>query len=507
MSAWAWALLGATLLRLLLAAFVPLAPDEAYYWVWSHDLQPGYLDHPPMVALWIRAGTALLGETPLGIRLLGPLSVALGSVLLARAAAALFPDRPGSGPWAAALLNATLALGVGAVVMTPDTPLLFFWTLALWALARLHRDGNANWWLVVGLAAGLALASKYTAVLLGLGVLLWLLLSPPARRWLACWQLWAGGALALALFAPVVAWNAANDWASFAKQGGRAGGVEAAGGGPGLRYLGELIVGQIGLATPLVFALCIAGTAAALRRAAWPGSREERRRDSPGASAALLLAALILPGALLFLWQSLGSRVQGNWPAILYPSAGIAAACLLVGPRWQRLRAPAVALGAALTALVYLQAVAAPLPLPRRNDPTLARLGGWEEFAAAVETARAAAGAAFVAAEEYGLASELAFRLPPGVTVVAMDARWRRFSLPAPPPPGVTGLLVRSERRGEGPPLWPGAAPLGTTLVRARRGVEAERYRLWRVETAADDAMPPAARLPRPGAATAREGG
>jgi 4-amino-4-deoxy-L-arabinose transferase-like glycosyltransferase len=496
MSVWAWALLGATALRLALAAAVPLAPDEAYYWVWSRGLQPGYLDHPPMVALWIRAGTALLGETPLGIRLLGPLSVALGSVLLARAAAALVPDRPGCGPWAAALLNATLALGVGAVVMTPDTPLLFFWTLALWALARLHRDGDANWWLLVGLAAGLALASKYTAALLGLGILLWLLASPPARRWFRSWQLWAGGALALAAFAPVLAWNAAHGWASFAKQGGRAG--DAGAGGLTLRYLGELIAGQFGLATPLVFVLCVAGSVAALRLA-WPATRGER---TAAASAALLLAALAVPGAMLFLWQSLGSRVQGNWPAILYPAAGIAAACLL-GPRWQRLRAPALALGAAATAFVYLQAVAAPLPLPRRSDPTLARLGGWEEFAAAVESARAAAGAAFVAAEEYGLASGLAYRLPPGVPVVAMDARWRFFALPAPAP-GVAGVLVRSERRGEGPPLWPGAVPLGTTLVRARRGVEAERYRLWRVETA--EGLPPAARLPRPEPA-ARPGG
>ncbi|MBW8270664.1 glycosyltransferase family 39 protein [Caldovatus aquaticus] len=495
MSVWALLLLGATGLRLLLAALVPLAPDEAYYWVWSRHLQPGYLDHPPMVALWIAAGTALLGETPLGVRLLGPLSVALGSVLLARAAAALFPDRPGCGPWAAALLNATLALGVGAVVMTPDTPLLFFWTLALWALARLHRDGDARWWLLVGLAAGAALASKYTAALLGLGILLWLLLSPPARRWFRAWQLWAGGVLALAAFAPVLAWNAAHGWASFAKQGGRAGGGALA-----LRHLGELVLGQIGLATPLVFLLCAAGAAAALRRA-WPGARGGR--DGGGASAALLLAALVLPGALLFVWQSLGSRVQGNWPAILYPAAGIAAACLL-GPRWARLRVPAVVLGAALTALVYLQAAAAPLPLPRRSDPTLARLGGWAEFAAAVEAARAAAGAEFVAAEEYGLASELAFRLPPGVTVVALEARWRLFSLP-PPPPGATGVLVRSERRGEGPPLWPGAAPLGITLVRARRGVEAERYRLWRVETG--PALPPAARLPRPRAAAPGEGG
>ena len=123
----------------------PLSPDEAYYWVWSRALAPGYLDHPPMVALWIRAGTDLLGPGALGIRLLGPLSAALGSVLLAMAAEDLFPDRRLGGP-AAALFNATLLLGVGAITMTPDTPLLFFWTAASWGWARLLRTARPGWW-------------------------------------------------------------------------------------------------------------------------------------------------------------------------------------------------------------------------------------------------------------------------------------------------------------------------------------------------------------------------
>lgn len=513
MSGWGWALLALTALRLLAAALVPLSPDEAYYWVWSRVPQAGYLDHPPMVALWVRAGTALLGETPLGIRLLGPLSVAAGSVLLAHAGRDLFPGRPEAGVWAAALLNATLLLGVGAVLITPDTPLIFFWVATLWVLARLHRSslggadsrsapmalsgpkhcfgreartrsGDGRWWLAVGAFAGCALLSKYTAVLLGVGIALWLILSKPARVWLWRWQVWASGALAALVSAPVVAWNAAHGWASFVKQGGRAG-AAGGGGGDALRWLGELVGGQIGLATPIVFALCVAGAGAALL--AW-----WRRGDS----AAALLAALVLPGAALFLWQATGSRVQGNWPAILYPAAALAAAGLL-GGWWRRWRGPALALGAALTAVVYVQAMAAPVPLPRRNDPTLARLGGWEEFAAGVEAARRAAGAAFVAAEEYGLAAELAFRLPAGVPVVAMDpARWRLFDLPAPEPAsGVTGLLVRSERRGEGPPLWPDAAPAGG-LTRARRGVEAERYRLYHVQVA--PGQPAAVRLPRP---------
>ncbi len=232
--------------RLFVAAHAPLSADEAYYWVWSRALAAGYLDHPPMVALWIRAGTAVAGDTALGVRLLGPASALLGSLLLWRAAEDVAPGRR-AGVAAVLLLNATLALNVGAVVMTPDTPLLFFWTAALACLARLVATGRPGWWLAFGACAGLALDSKYTAVLLGLSVLAWLVVTPGARRWFGCWQLWAGAALSLALFAPVLAWNALHGWASFAKQGGRTGDWQPA---RALGFLAELAGGQIGLATP-----------------------------------------------------------------------------------------------------------------------------------------------------------------------------------------------------------------------------------------------------------------
>ncbi|HZF78076.1 MAG TPA: glycosyltransferase family 39 protein [Acetobacteraceae bacterium] len=478
MSPWAIALAAVTALRLVLASIVPLAPDEAYYWVWSRSLQAGYLDHPPMVALFIRAGTLLAGDGALGIRLLGPLSIALASVLIARAADSLYPERQPGG-WAAALFNATMFVGVGGIVMTPDLPLILFWSASLWALARLHATGDGRWWLAFGALAGLALASKYTAVFLGLGVVLWLLMSRPAWRWWRDGRLWAGGVLALVVFSPVIAWNAANGWASFVKQAGRTG-ADA----PGftLRYLGELVAGQVGSATPIVFLLFVLGVAAAAR--AW---------WSRGDAAAGLLGCMVLPAACLFIWQATGSRVQGNWPGILFPAASIAAAALLP-PRMDRLRRPALGLAALIAAAVYIQAALAPLPLARRHDPTLARLGGWDDLAAEVERVRQSSGATFIAAEEYGLASQLALRLSPGVPVVAMDARWAMFRLPRPDP-GQAGLLVRSHRRGLTPD-WPGARDLGEDLVRGRRGVEAERYRLFLVATRPD--MPPSALLPRP---------
>jgi 4-amino-4-deoxy-L-arabinose transferase-like glycosyltransferase len=471
---WLLALLLLTALRLGAAALLPLTPDEAYYWVWGRNLQPGYLDHPPMVALWIAAGTALAGDGTFGIRLLGPIGLAFASLAVAGAGDALMPRlRPGRS--AALLLNAMPLTNAGAVLMTPDTPLFVFWCLALWAVARLHASGRGWWWLAVGVLAGCALLSKYTAALFGAGLVLWLLADPVARRWWRDWRLYAGGMLAALVFLPVVAWNAAHGWASFAKQGGRAG----AGDNVELRFLGELVGGQLALASPVLLVLCAGG--AGLAALAWA-----RRSDS----AAGLLAALTLPAALLFVWQATGSRVQGNWPAVLYPAACIAAAAF-TAMRWQRIGA---AIGAGMTLVVFLQAGLAPLPLPRSVDITLARLGGWDVLAQEAEAARLREGASFIAAEEYGLAAELALHLPPGVAVIGISDRWDLFTLPKPAP-GERGVMLRSLRRGEGPPLWPGAEPAGE-VVRSRDGVEAERYRVFRVQTPAGNQ--PSAVLPRP---------
>ncbi|KAA2215176.1 glycosyltransferase family 39 protein [Teichococcus oryzae] len=456
-----------TALRLLAALLLPPAPDEAYYWVWGRALALSYYDHPPMVALWTAAGSALGGDTAFGLRLLGPIGVALASILIARTGNGLFPGS-GAGYWAAALLNGTLLFSAGSVLMTPDTPLLVFWCAALWAWVQVHLRQDGWWWLAFGVLAGCALLSKYTAVFLGFAVVLWLVIEPGARHWFRDWRLWMGGLLALLVFSPVLVWNAEHDWISLAKQGGRAGNVGTA---SSLRYLGELVGGQLGLATPIIFVLCVAGIVVACRRAG--------RRDA----VATLLALVTLPPALIFLWQATGSRVQGNWPAILYPSACLAAAGYL-GPRWQGWRKWGVVLGLGLTLVVLVQGIFSPLPLPRRSDPTLARLGGWHDFAAEIEQIRRSRNASFVAAEEYGLASELALHLPRGTPVIALGDRWDLFDLPEPPLDG-QGLLVRSTRRGEAAPLWPEAAP-GGEVARQRKGIEAERYRLYDVSLSDD---------------------
>ncbi|WP_343065400.1 glycosyltransferase family 39 protein [Gluconacetobacter sacchari] len=463
LSRWGLVLAMVTLLRLVVAAWTPLSPDEAYYWVWSRALAPGYLDHPPMVALWIRAGTALAGDGALGVRLLAPLSAAVGTLFLAMAARDLGDrDGPPGGRMvrAAVLLNATLALGIGAVTMTPDTPLLFFTTLALWALGRLLATGRGAWWLVMGVAFGLACDSKYTAVLPAGGLVLWCLCSPGGRAWLRTPWPWGGAVLATLLFLPVIGWNHAHHWASFVRQGGRAGDWQPA---RAVRFLSELAGGQLGLMTPLIALGFGAGIWRAWRRAA---------RD-PGA---MVLLFWVVPSALVFVQHALGDRVQANWPVLLYPVLAILAAA----PVWRFWRAGAV-LGCALTLLVYVQSTLAPVSLSPHLDITLRQMAGWQGLARTVDTM--AGPGAFVAADEYGLASELALALPHR-TVIGIEPRWALFDLP--PAAGGAGIFLCSLRHLRDLDLSPfsHATRIGT-VERTRMGNVAERYAVFRVTLAA----------------------
>ncbi|MGH7067452.1 MAG: UDP-phosphomannose--protein mannosyltransferase, partial [Acetobacteraceae bacterium] len=189
----------------------------------------------------------------------------------------------------------------------------------------------------------------------------------------------------------------------------------------------------------------------------------------------------LIPTAV-FVEHALGDRVQGNWPAVLYPTAAIAAAAL-VGRPWTRLRAPAVILGFIFTLGVYLQALAAPLALPARLDPSLRALGGWGGLAAGVGKIGRVDGAAFLAAGNYGEASMLAFLGRGPVPVVATGARWRLFRL-SPAGPAIAGrsglLLRRGGRAVPDPRHWVVLGP-PTAMARTRHGEVARSYLLYRV--------------------------
>jgi len=466
MRLWFGVLAGLTALRLILAASVQLTPDETYYFLWSEHLQLGYFDHPPMVAYWIRYGTLLFGNSALGIRCLGPLAAAAGSIFLWDAGEQLFPHRQ-AGLMAAALLNATLMIGVGAIIMTPDTPLLFFWTAGLAALARLITSGNPRWWLTIGVAAGLALLSKYTAALFIAAVFIWLVTAPEGRAQLRTPWPWAAVLIALLIFSPDLYWNATHDWASFFKQGGRETGFDLA---RSAQFLGEFVVGQLALATPIIFILAGIGL--------W------RLGAVPGQAGHLLIWLTIVPG-VVFLEHVISDRVQGNWAAILYPSACLAGASLpmAVLRRWLR---PALGLGFFCTALAYAQALASPFPLPPGLDPAAHQFAGWQALAAAA----AAGNPAYLTSDDYATAAVLAYDVPDSIPVVGFDSKWNTrwvyFDLPSAHVQGLAGVLVTRHADAHCPDQ------LGT-ITRRDGGQVLTTYRLCRIVPSA-----PGMLIPRP---------
>ncbi len=193
-------------MNLLQAAFVELDPDEAYYWVYSLQLDLGYFDHPPMIALMIRLGRALLS---------GELGVRLPGVLLMNGALWLLYDLAGRPRLQDGLLTFLLILlgmpmlEVYGFIATPDSPLLFFTTLYLWWFRKFLQKQDVRNTLILGAIMALLLYSKYHGVLVILLILIphWRLLRAPAIYLAGIW-----GAL---LFLPHLWWQYAHDFPSF----------------------------------------------------------------------------------------------------------------------------------------------------------------------------------------------------------------------------------------------------------------------------------------------------
>jgi hypothetical protein len=412
---------GLVLVRLAAAATVGLAPDEMYYWLWSRNLAPSYFDHPPAVAYFIRLSTWIGGDGPLGVRWLAVALSGLLSLGVYWLALRLHGDRR-IGLAAAALVQATLFIGFGSIFVTPDTPLVLFWLAALLAAAELARTGRGGWWLAVGAAVGLAFLSKYTAVFLGFGLVLWLAVAPEMRRWLRSPWPYAGGLTALAFAAPVLIWNARHDWASFGKQFGRAVPKRFE---PG--FLAEFFASQALLLTPLVAVLAAYGLAVAARDAA------VRRH-----AGAALLAATTLPLVAYFLYHALFARVEGNWTGCLVPALAVMAAA---GPLRRRPGTgwPGAALRASCRwavpsglALVLVALAHAEFRLVRHDRDPFAQTAGWQELVREAERLAEAHGAGALAAVSYQVASALRYFGRTGLPTVQLTERIRYAMEPEP---------------------------------------------------------------------------
>ncbi|MFO0838722.1 MAG: glycosyltransferase family 39 protein [Phycisphaerae bacterium] len=444
-----------------------LSGDEAHYWEWSRHLDLSYYSKGPLVAYIIAAGRVALADA--SMRLMGneTLAVRVPAILLsvvtslgiytltARAARDWHPhvDRAGSASnsrylalGAVALTFSMPILVVGSMLMTIDAPLSACWVWGIIAAYRALRHDRIADWIGLGLLVAIGILAKYTMLLLVPAVGLFILLDAAARRLLTRPGPYLAAVIGACGMLPILIWNAQHDWVSFRHVAGQAG----LGGAQRHFDLGgivEYVGGQLAVVGPAWIPLMLIATLAAWREARKP--RVDRKSDLRG----FIAWAVLVPWTVFLLFSPV-TKIQPNWPVIsVFPGT-----VLLVGwiaERWTRSRplrtAVAIAsvfgLAAGIVlhrtdwlypAFARLAANAPPWDLTpiAKYDPA-SRLRGWRQLGAAVGNVlareREAGREPFVVADDYQVASQIAFYCPSSPPVyciqVALGERLSQYDV------------------------------------------------------------------------------
>lgn len=282
---------------------IGIHPDEAYYWTWAIYPDLSYYDHPPMVGWFLWIVDHLLGTNDVTLRLPAFVAWCVGFWVVFTVSTRLYGNRLYG--WMAVSLYCLLPVFQAAShIVTPDSPLLLFTSLAFYFLFLATTTDSRCAWLATGVATGLALLSKYNAVLLPAGVFLGMVFMRRGRQQLGRWQPWAGIVLAALVFSPVVYWNYLHDWVSFSYQLGH--GVQKV---FRLDYLWTYVGGQLGASLLWIFIGMAIASVRLFRFAAI--------EESAKLYVSILVACFWFP--LLFFGYA-GSTAIGevNWPAMAY---------------------------------------------------------------------------------------------------------------------------------------------------------------------------------------------
>jgi hypothetical protein len=354
-------------------------------------------------------------------------------------------------------------------VVNPEAPMAPLWVAFLLAVESMRRRNE--WWrpLVSGLFLGLAFLAKYTAVLLVPAVLLYLALSRKSRPWLRRPSFYAGGAVALLLATPVLAWNVARGWPSLqlhlvdrAGAGRPVAGentvnqlvaVSSSDGAGLLESVLRVAVGQLIAYSPLLAPLLVAAAVKSLRRA---------RRDDRD----LFLQAFTWPILLPLLLAMIKFKdAEQHWTMVATLPAVLAAG-RFADEGWERFRATkalayaGLALSAALflTAHIDFRTTALIRAIPAGHyDPRadmINELIGWDQVRARVsQVASATPGQVVLVSNHYSMCGRLLFEMNDAPNVYCPTARrsafdfFGRHDVPA----GATAIAVTNDIHPELP--------------------------------------------------------
>lgn len=194
--------------KFLLASFIPITADEAYYAIWGAFLSGGGYDHPPMIGFFLYPFLQF-GHHTLTLRL-----PAIFTSLIVGVVTYLFLKK--DDPERAAITSILVMIApisLFNIIITTDTPLFIFSFLSVMCVLQAIRKNDAwIWFALSGLFLGLAFFSKYFACLLGLAYAVYFLVIAPSRARVIGLGLIVLFTLPFAL--QNVYWNYQHDWSN-----------------------------------------------------------------------------------------------------------------------------------------------------------------------------------------------------------------------------------------------------------------------------------------------------
>lgn len=383
-------IVGFQLFRLVLLPFMGLMPQDAYYYLYGQHLSLSYFDHPGMIGYLLRLTSEVLGQSVWVVKFTD-FMITSATLYIFYKTCLCFLSRKRS-LMALLLLCSTLFISVLSFNSTPDVPLLLFWSLSVFCLYKAIFQYKKAYWIWAGLAMGLAFNSKYTALLLQLGLLGFLVLSNRYRKLLLSPWLWLCLFISIAATFPVWWWNYQNDWASFAFQSsGRTGKISEFNLTP--KYFLGAVAHQSALLLPILF--CVFATIT------WRYAKRALVKLRLPKSSVLFLLAFFIPTFLGFFMLTPVYWVKLNWMMPSYITGTILAS-VFIGERWLKRQ---VYVSVVFHVLVAIQVVAYVVPI--KSDDTWV---GWEELSMEIDSLQKQYKESFVFSEDgYKTAAVLNF--------------------------------------------------------------------------------------------------
>ncbi len=208
--------IGFQIFRFLILPFVGLMPQDAYYFLYGQNLSLSYFDHPGMIGYLLRLFSEIFGKSVFVIKFTD-FTITTCTILAFYKLASYFLSKRKT-ERVLVLITSTLFISILSFNSTPDVPLLLFWTLSLMCLYNAIFEEKKWYWIFAGIVMGLAFNSKYTAVLLPLGLIAFLIFSNKYRKLLFSPWLWLSILISILVMFPVFLWNYQHDFASFTFQ-------------------------------------------------------------------------------------------------------------------------------------------------------------------------------------------------------------------------------------------------------------------------------------------------